>query len=244
RPGEAGDGTFAIHLQAAPGTPNPEAPATRAAPHAEPKWRQAPPSAWGTAPLPRLVVSTAEHSSSKFSPKQPWECKSVGGGVQLMPGVPKAGGAGTGLLATPARSAGTVTSPGRRRQAGAGAGEQHTREKETETHHRVDKERRKETMCAGDGNNERRGRKQKERKRDQISQTDGEPSIWTTLPAGPGARLHPGVLAPTRPNPTAPTQSEPWPGWHHLAKTGSSKARSDQKCLCWAAGAIQRGQTP
>lgn len=58
------------------------------------------------------------------------------------------------------------------------------------------------------------GRKQRERKRDQISQTDGQLSIRTTLqqrgsaghhpalsPGGPGARLHPGVLAPTGPNP-------------------------------------------
>jgi len=73
-------------------------------------------------------------------------------------------------------------------------------------------------MCTGDRNSERGGRKQRERKRDQISQTDGRLSIRTTLqrhgsaghhpalsPGGPGARLHPGVLAPTRPNPTSLT---------------------------------------
>lgn len=89
--------------------------------HPYPHGAQTPSLVW-------VVASTAEHSFSQFIPKQPWECESACRGLQLCShsGVPKASSAGIGLLATPARSAGTVTSPGRRQQAGAGAGEQRT----------------------------------------------------------------------------------------------------------------------
>lgn len=46
--------------------------------HPHPHGTQPPSPVWG-------VVNTAEHSSSKFSPKQPWECESVGRGLQLCP---------------------------------------------------------------------------------------------------------------------------------------------------------------
>lgn len=66
------------------------------------------PTPMGTAPTPAVgVVSVAEHSSSESPQSSP------GRGSLPILGVPKA---------TPARGAGTVTSPGRR-QAGAGAGE-------------------------------------------------------------------------------------------------------------------------
>lgn len=73
------------------------------------------------------VVNIAEHSSSKFGSEQPWEWESVGRGLQALATrrAPKAGNAGMRLVATPAHSAGTITSPGRW-QGGAGEGKQHT----------------------------------------------------------------------------------------------------------------------
>lgn len=91
----------------------------------------------------------------------------------------------------------------------------------------------------GMGSVKEEGRKQRER--DQISQTDEQLSIWTTLqqhrstrhypalsPGDPGARLQLGALAPTKPKATPPTQlaQDTQTGQLSLARK-----HADSKCM-------------